>query len=150
MTKLQGLEQFQKRLKEATERMKKAVGAGLYVEGQNIVGDAKEKVPLDTGTLSRSHYVTLPQEVSGRMAVEIGCGGPAEAYALRQHEDTNLRHADGREAKWFENAYKRAMPNFMRNVSDVAREAFAANKGARKGSEPSTPWEGEDGGGGNK
>ncbi|HEY0839000.1 MAG TPA: hypothetical protein VGD74_02320, partial [Vulgatibacter sp.] len=102
---LRGLEDLQRRLGLAQEALTKGVAAGLYAVGQNIRSTSMDKTPIDTGSLKSSHYVTEPEGLERAMpSVTIGCGGgPAQPYAIVQHERLDLRHPEG-EAKFLEKA----------------------------------------------
>lgn len=78
------------------------MGAALYEIGNEVMGESKRLVPVDTGALKGSGYVAPPQVDGGRLVVEMGYGGPAAQYAVRQHEDLSLNHPDGGQAKFLE------------------------------------------------
>ncbi len=62
--------------------------------GEHILQEANKTIPIDQGTLQRTGKVTAQDGVA-----VISYDTP---YAVRQHEDTRLRHANGRRAKWLE------------------------------------------------
>lgn len=100
------------------------IAQGLYLEGNNLMADSKENyVPVDLGVLTNTGYVTLPEKVGSVLVVELGFGGPAEAYALPVHERTELRHEVG-EAKYLEKPYDLRRPKIARNVAALARGAI--------------------------
>lgn len=135
-----GLEQFKAKVEETNERVKKALGAGLYMAANNIMTDAKEIVPLDVGTLQGSGYVTLPEETRAGPVVELGFGGPAGDYAVIQHEDQSIRHSEpGRGAKYLERAIDKHSGNLASDIAEFAKRALEANQGARKTSTPTDP-----------
>lgn len=141
--KLRGLDEVLKNLRAAGERGRRAVGAGLYVLGNEIMTDSKHRVPVDLGTLKGSGYVTLPMTTTGKdVRVELGYGGPAKAYAVVQHERTELHHEDGGEAKYLENAVNAASGTALQRVREVARTAFEADREAPGGVNPTTPEQG--------
>lgn len=80
---------------------RKAAGA-LYEIGNEVMAESKRLVPVDTGALKGSGYVTAPAVDGGKIEVELGYGGPAAQYAVRQHEDLSLRHPGGGQAKFLE------------------------------------------------
>lgn len=78
-----------------------------------IKTDAMEHCPValvNGGTLRASHGVERTD-----MKVEIGCGGAAAPYALKQHERVDFHHSSG-EAKWLENAFQRHIPELEKYV----------------------------------
>lgn len=76
--------------------------AALYEVANDVMGESKRLVPVDTGALKGSGYVSEPRVELGKIEVEIGYGGPAAQYAVRQHEDLTLNHPNGGQAKFLE------------------------------------------------
>lgn len=121
------------------ERVPRALGAGLYLEANNIMALAVEKAPLDLGTLRGSGYVTHPVVEGSKVSLEAGFGGPAEKYALRQHEELAWRHPDGGEAKYFEKAVNQRSGQFAENVGAFARAALESGDTTVTGGFPDDP-----------
>lgn len=72
-------------------------GGGMRVIGETIMTDVKASrpghgVPVDTGVLRASGRVTGPDPDG---SVELSFGGASVTYALKQHENTALRHTIG-------------------------------------------------------
>lgn len=63
--------------------------------------EAKERTPVDTGTLRGSGYVDLPQDQGDRITQTFGFGGAASDYALIVHERLDVNHPTG-QAKFLE------------------------------------------------
>jgi hypothetical protein len=101
--KLKGLKEALAAIKAAKEQAHVAVAGAVYVAANEVMTDAKQRAPVDTGVLRSSGYVTLPT-VGSNPRVELGFGGAAEQYALVQHERTEFKHEVG-EAKYLENAF---------------------------------------------
>jgi len=99
----------------AAEAHQKAAAA-IYEVGNEVMGQSKRLVPVDTGALKGSGYVDQPRVELGRVSVEIGYGGPAAQYAVRQHEDLSLNHPQGGQAKFLEQPL---------SALDLAREIAA-------------------------
>jgi hypothetical protein len=83
----------QQKLTQAGRVVLRAIGEGLYVGAQLVIGEAKEKfVPVVRGTLRRSGYVKQPRVQGGEVSVELGvrrrrvevCDGDAREPARRQ------------------------------------------------------------------
>lgn len=127
-----GMQKLINNLKAAGPRGTKAIGAGLYLEGNNIMGDSKKQVPVDFGALKNSGYVTLPVMSGNNVAVELGYGGAARDYVIPQHERTDFKHPEGGKAKYLQDPLMSAAGGFAKNVNNYASHAFAANKGANK------------------
>lgn len=69
-----------------------------------LLRKANETVPKEEGVLESSGHVI--DATSDKLTAGVGYGGEAQAYALKQHEDTTLQHDPGRRAKWLELAFK--------------------------------------------
>lgn len=83
---------------------------GQFAEA--VLTSSNERVPLEEGTLERSGDTDLDRQ---RLQASVFYDTP---YAARQHEDTTLRHDEGREAKYLENTLKergREMAPFIRD-----------------------------------
>ncbi len=143
-----GTKEILRKLQEAGPRAYKAIGAGLYAEGNNIMADSKPKVPVDRGTLKGSGYVTLPELSDTNVRVEIGYGGWAAPYAVVQHEHTEYSHPEGGEAKFLEKPMNEHSGSFQRNVAYFAAQAFERGVGAEKSDMIDDPWKGPKPGGG--
>lgn len=137
--KITGMAELIKNLEAAGERGKKAVGCGLYLEGNNILSDSKKEVPVDLGALKNSGYITLPQISGNNIAVEMGYGGSAKRYAAIQHERTDFKHPDGGKAKFLVDPLYKAKSGFGKNVTQYAARAFAQDKGATPSGTPTEP-----------
>lgn len=103
---------------------KAAAQEALMTLGLAIQREAQEIVPHDEGHLEGS-AVTEPLG-SGQVGVRVAFGGPATAYAVRQHEDTSIQHTNGRQAKYLETPFKA-------NVDKAPRLVELAVKAALKG-----------------
>lgn len=85
------------------------LGGALYREAEAIMADSKLEVPVDTGVLRSTGHVTLPKRVGGEIVIELGYGGPATPYALRQHETLEYGHTVGK-AKYLSDPFQRRIP----------------------------------------
>jgi hypothetical protein len=83
--------------KHVSAALKQAQLKGLRLGGELVLEASNRLVPLEEGTLERSGRVTD----NGADTVAISYDTP---YARRQHEDMNLRHPNGRQAKFLETA----------------------------------------------
>ncbi len=89
---------------------------GLRLGGELVLDASNRLVPIEEGTLERSGRVTD----NGQDTVAISYDTP---YAVRQHEDMNLRHPNGRQAKFLETALGR---NRAKIAALIAREVRKA------------------------
>lgn len=75
-----------------------ALERGLALGAEHVLGESNNRVPHEEGTLENSGSVSYE---SGKLRAAISYNTP---YAAVQHEDMSLRHDNGREAKYLENA----------------------------------------------
>jgi hypothetical protein len=99
--KIKGMKELRAELKRMKLLVGQATARAVYVAGNEVMTEAKSRSPVDTGVMRASGYVTIPDAANPK--VEVGFGGAAEAYVLRQHEHTEYRHEVG-EAKFLSNA----------------------------------------------
>lgn len=76
----------------------KTIDAAVGGAGEFLLEAANRTVPHEEGTLEGSGTVTLVRKGDTTAAV-VSYDTP---YAVRQHEDTRLRHAGKGRAKWLE------------------------------------------------
>ena len=75
---------------------RKGAVKGLKDATEFLLEEADRDVPLEIGTLERSGKASVDEV---KLEGAVSYDGP---YARRQHEDLNLRHANGRRAKWLQ------------------------------------------------
>lgn len=87
-----------------------------------VLDGAEEWARADVLTLSQENCPTDSSTMKGTGAVvradktiEIGYGGPAAPYTLKQHEDLTLNHPNGQH-KWLENAWNWQRPKLWEKV----------------------------------
>lgn len=103
---------------------KRAMAKALYVEAERIMAESAPLVPVDFGVLKASGHVQPPEMSGERVSVTMGYGGPAEAYALVQHEDLTFRHTVG-QAKYLEQPFLKAIPGLPdRLAKTISAEAM--------------------------
>lgn len=103
-----------KYVKPATDvaaKLRKSSARGLALASEHVLGVGNEKVPLEEGTLQRSGTTSVDEK---KLRAAVSYDTP---YATKQHEDMTLRHDNGREAKWLENA--------INSEQDAVREIIA-------------------------
>jgi len=121
---LDGIQGVLAALSKATDDIKKAVAAGVYLEGNNIVGDAKDNTPLKFGTMRASLYCTIPEIQGDKISAEVGGGGPAGKYIIKQHEG-DFAHEHGTR-KFLERAINNAAGGYVRSVGELALQNIGA------------------------
>lgn len=87
---------------------------GALLGAEHILGLSQDRVPIEEGTLERSGQVTT----DGAGVVAVSYDTP---YAIRQHEDLNLRHDSGRAAKYLETAAADGAPQVAAIVAKQLR-----------------------------
>lgn len=99
-----------------------AIGRALYQEGETIIKEAKERVPVDTGTLKNSGFVEPPVSAGNTVRVTVGFGGAAAEYAAIVHEDLEAHHTVGG-PKYLESVLHEHAPGFADRIgAQVAQE----------------------------
>jgi hypothetical protein len=104
---------------KAREETRAALLASLTLAAGELLQVANPTVPKEEGILEGSGDVSVDE---GALIAQVGYGGEAEAYAVRQHEDTTLTHDDGRRAKWLELAARENSGRLGFSISVVVRE----------------------------
>lgn len=87
--------------------------SGLSAAGEHLLGVAREQVPLDEATLSRSGAVDASDS-----AATVSFDTP---YAARQHEELTWRHTGGRKAKYLEDPAGSESDRMVRIVAEHIR-----------------------------
>lgn len=96
-----------------TEQIKKAANKALLESGEDLMRESRKIVPMLTGTLSSSSEVTQDEQ---SMVVNVSYDTP---YAVRQHEDTRLRHRAGRSAKYLEKAFNTNRARYIKWIENA-------------------------------
>ena len=99
------------------KRATRAAGENALRKGaEHILTEANDRVPHEYGDLMRSGDVDAGEDImSGGLAATISYDTP---YAVMQHENLDLEHKNGREAKWLErtmNDEMNAVQTYMAN-----------------------------------
>jgi hypothetical protein len=82
--------------KQATEKARAGAAEGLFKAAEHVLGESREIVPREEGTLARSGATSVDE---GQLAAAVSYDTP---YAVRQHEDMTYHHHDGQRAKYLE------------------------------------------------
>lgn len=115
--KVNGLSSLKKHWKERRAAITAGLERGLMLGGLVIQAASQKQTPVDTGALRNSHRTTKGKgggrDAKGRftpgsggakaapIVVKVSC---QTAYAIFVHERLDLRHAEGTNAKFLENA----------------------------------------------
>lgn len=107
---------FTWRGKELQGKMLQQGMQGLLDAGELILDASNQKAPIDEGVMIGTGDVTADESTK---SVVISYDSP---YAIKQHEDTTLKHKNGREAKFLQSAVQE---NTQR-VTDILASALKA------------------------
>ncbi len=118
-----GLDEFQKFLRDTPGIVRRDVEAGLFQEGENIMGVSKTRTPVAPGggTLRSSGHVKLPKTKRGTTDVTLAYG---TVYALPVHE-TPSKHDP---PSWVGKTVKFNVggPKFLESAMKEAARGFGA------------------------
>lgn len=100
---IEGADALDKALEEFGRNALEVSADLLQERGEAIMADSKENyVPVKWGVLQGSGHVEQPVVEAGTVSVRLAYGGPAEAYAIRQHEELTWVHPKQGCAKYLE------------------------------------------------
>lgn len=91
--KSKGTKEVLRELRRLRSKFPGAFAASLYQEGLAVDALAVRRVPVETGRLRGTHYVS-PPEAKGRHGVEVEAGFATE-YGVYVHENRSARHVVG-------------------------------------------------------
>jgi hypothetical protein len=85
---------------------------GIEALANEIKSLSQTRCPVDTGTLRNSAVVVRDDAAK---KVQVGYGGAASSYSIKQHEDMSLSHPVG-QAKFLESAFTELKPKLEKYV----------------------------------
>jgi hypothetical protein len=132
--KVLGIEKTIKALNATTRQVRGAVAGAIYQAGIDLVRSSVRQVPIDQGTLESSHYVAPPTEVVGEPSCEVGYG---TSYAIYVHERTELKHRNGRKAKFLSDPFDKIKNRYAQIIGAKAKSNL--ERGLSLVVDPSTP-----------
>lgn len=100
---------------KATKAVREATADAMSDALEMLLDESNQLVPLEEGTLQRSGTVSLDRQ---RLRGAVSYDTP---YAARQHEDTRLRHDQGRQAKYLERAFNENGQRAAEHIAAVIR-----------------------------
>lgn len=115
---LEGSDDFIRALRNAQDEVMTVLTQALYAEANEIMSESQEIVPMKTGVLKTSGVVDLPYIQGDTVIVEMGYGGAATPYATRQHEDLDLNHPNGKQAKYLETPLLEHLQTMEQRLTD--------------------------------
>lgn len=108
--------------KRVSADVQSAAIIGLRDISEHLLTESNKTVPIETGELMRSGIADVDKEAL-EASVSYGAGSAAP-YALRQHEDMDLRHDPGRRAKWLEKTLDEQGERMQKHVENKLRDAM--------------------------
>jgi hypothetical protein len=104
----------QKMLATMARNAPAAFAAAIYLMAGRVMARSLRLVPVDTGSLRRSHFVAPPElQVGGRTIMILGYVAP---YAGRVHEDLGAEHINGA-AKFLETPFLELVQQMPRMIA---------------------------------
>lgn len=105
------------RFRQARERILEHSAGILDDTTEALLTEANRTVPIDDAILEGSGFVaTDPKRLVSVVAYDT-------PYAVRQHEDTRLRHRSGRRAKWLERTFRERGRQFLKAAARARGQA---------------------------
>lgn len=117
----------EKRMEDFASRVPIVASRVLYQFGEEVMAASKEVVPVDSGTLMSTGYVTPSEQQGDEILVTLGYGGPAAPYAGIVHEnlDPHVRWTrPGSGPKYLENPLKERQDGLPDRMAEAFKEAF--------------------------
>jgi len=112
---INGQDELGKFLRTLPHKVDSAVEKELKIIAADLQGKAQELAPVDTGDLRGSAF----NEGKGITAT-VGFNEP---YATSQHENVELRHPKGGQAKYLETTYKENAQNYIDGIGKAIKRA---------------------------
>lgn len=121
-----GQDEIIRNIKRYIQQYPEEVGAAIYEEGLALMAVSQPKVPVDTGRLRGSAYVTPPiEQQNNSPLVEVGYGTD---YAIWVHERTELNHTTG-EAKFLEKAVNERSGGYTQRIANRTQRNIETGRG---------------------
>ncbi|GAA1994374.1 hypothetical protein GCM10009799_20600 [Nocardiopsis rhodophaea] len=106
------------RLTQARKGAEAATARGLGKAAEHLLGESRQEVPLEEGTLSRSGTSVVDRsDLNAAVYYDT-------VYAVRQHEELTWRHDAGRKAKYLEDPLNREQQTMLALVAAEVRRAL--------------------------
>lgn len=114
-------------MRKAIEHVENQTKEALLFGAEPIFKESQRLVPVDTGRLKRSGFVTTRKRAGGPI-LQVGYGRYGQPfYAAFVHERVDIRHAPPTQAKFLEAAVMTNLGNFRRRVELFMRKLTSGN-----------------------
>lgn len=102
----------------ATAKARAGAARGLGLAMEHLLTESRKQVPLEEGTLERSGAaITDADALRGAVSYDT-------KYAVRQHEELDWRHDEGRKAKYLEDPLNQEGATMLALVAAQTRRAL--------------------------
>lgn len=95
-----------------------AARRGVALAGEHLLGESRDLVPLEEGTLERSGTVVVDED---KFTATVVFDTP---YSVVQHERLDFQHAPGRQAKYLEEPFNRERDTMQALIAAQIRRAL--------------------------
>jgi len=103
-----------------TAELEKILERTLNEIGNDCLAESNKIVPLEEGTLQGSGFVEVQKTAAGHIEAQVAYGTP---YAVKQHEDSTLKHDNGREDHYLEKTVAARTSKWEQYMADKVRNA---------------------------
>lgn len=103
---------------DAERKVFEAAGDGLFEAAEFLLEEANRTVPLEEGPLQNSGVASVDRTA---LMAAVSYNTP---YAVRQHEELDYRHDEGRRAKWLELSLNEERERLQEHIAKRMREAL--------------------------
>jgi hypothetical protein len=122
---LDGIAQLTQQLGRLAQPPTRALGEALYEEGNRIMGESVQLVPIDTGLLRSTAHVERPAQEGPVISVELSYGSNGLApYAAIVHWNTQVHHPQG-QSHYLQQPLFAATAGFTERIAAPLRGALA-------------------------
>jgi hypothetical protein len=116
-----GVDKFIANLKGLGVNVHKGGIRGMRLASANTLNVSNKQVPHEEGDLERDGGTSV-DERNLIAAVSYGRTADTRKYAERQHEDMNLKHDSGRNAKFLENALNSTRAQNLQIIAEAIKK----------------------------
>lgn len=99
-------------------------GRYIYAHATKVFEESQYQVPVDTGALRSSGFITQPYVIGNQVAISIVYGQAAAPYALWVHEILEHYHKPPTKAKFLEDPLVDSLEDFRVGFRKVLMDAL--------------------------
>ena len=115
----QDLTRVLKELDKADRNTRDAMRSAVYLEFVQMMRESLAEVPVDTGRLRSTAYVTMPSYISENISIEAGY---ATNYAVYVHENENAFHNPPTKAKFLIDPFERMQKGMAQRIAQRTKQ----------------------------